>query len=153
MALSFTLCGERASQHSHGCSSSSLRCAGTCSSALRCCQRPAPTAHPAVPRSAGARREMGNKQLKSCLVPSPALEQLLLLYSSGQFIQKQSPEIQGPRPSASEAHTAQRLGCQATDIPPLIQLVKQSAGLETTREIYPGWLKSSKGQTMAKALQ
>lgn len=43
------------------------RCAATCSSAPRCCQRPAPTARLAAPRSAGG-KEKGNKPLQVCCI-------------------------------------------------------------------------------------
>lgn len=43
------------------------RCAATCSSAPRCCQRPAPTARLAAPRSAGG-KEKGNGRLQPCCI-------------------------------------------------------------------------------------
>ena len=117
-----------------------LRCAGTCSSALRCCQRPAPTAHPAVPRSAGA-REMGNKQLKSILPGSkPSTRAAASFFANlGQFTFISKAQKSKDQTVRLREHAAQKAGLSSYWYPLLIQLVKQSAGLETTQRDLP-WL-------------
>lgn len=94
-----------------------LRCAGTCSSAPRCCQRPAPTAHPAAPRSAGA-REMGNKQLKAILPGSKprTLAAASFFANLGQFSFRSKAQKSKDQTGASKNTLLQRLDCQASDI-------------------------------------